>query len=84
MCMYACIHIDMCVCMYMYMRICMDVYMCVCVCACMCMCTYTSIVAHPIFYWSAREHEVEASRLRESLRRAVPLVPGLGPILPSS
>ena len=44
----------------------------------------TSIVVYPIFYWSAREREVEASRLRESLRRAVPLVPGLGPILPSS
>jgi len=39
---------------------------------------------HLRVYWSAREREVEASRLRESLRRAVPLVPGLGPILPSS
>jgi len=44
----------------------------------------TSIVVYPIFYWSTRECEVEESRLRESLRRAVPLVPGLGPILPSS
>jgi len=46
--------------------------------------TSTSIVVYPIFYWSAREREVEASRLRESVRRAVPLVPGLGPILLSS
>ena len=32
----------------------------------------------------AREREVEANRLRESLQGVVPLVPGLCPILPSS